>query len=172
MYITSFFTNAGAPEAGLTPKISVEEIEDGTLKVNAANMTAATNITGFYYYDFAAYDGTKHYMIYIDGGAVLANYERYKYGSNDFGDLESLILAVTVGSGAIEWTYTLTTSVGTPIGDADVWVTSDEAGTHILASGRTDQFGVVTFHLDAGTVYVWSQKTGYNFSNPDTEVVS
>jgi hypothetical protein len=77
------------------------------------------------------------------------------------------------GGGAITFTYTLTSSVdAVPIADADVWVTSDLAGTNILASGKTNQNGVVTFYLDAGTVYVWRSKSGWDFTNPDTEVVA
>jgi len=30
----------------------------------------------------------------------------------------------------------------------------------------------VTFYLDTGTVYVWRQKSGWNFTNPDTETVA
>lgn len=79
----------------------------------------------------------------------------------------------TLGVGAITWTYTLTDAdTGLPIADADVWVTSDEAGANVRASGRTNQDGKITFYLDAGTIYVWRQKTGYNFINPDEEVVS
>jgi hypothetical protein len=77
------------------------------------------------------------------------------------------------GSGAITFVYTLTSSVdGTPIADANVWVTQDIAGSTVLASGVTDQNGQVTFYLDAGTVYVWRQKSGWNFDNPDTGVVA
>lgn len=77
------------------------------------------------------------------------------------------------GAGAITFTYTLTSSVDAlPIADADVWVTTDEAGTNVVASGTTNSSGVVTFYLDAGTVYVWRQKDGWNFTNPDTETVS
>lgn len=80
---------------------------------------------------------------------------------------------VTLGVGAITWTYTLTDAdTGLPIADADVWVTSDEAGTNVKASGRTNQDGKITFYLDAGTIYVWRQKSGWNFVNPDEEVVS
>jgi hypothetical protein len=91
---------------------------------------------------------------------------------------QNLVLRVaaspsTLGSGAITFTYTLTNSVdGLPIADADVWVTSDIAGTNVLASGRTNASGVVTLYLDAGTIYVWRQKSGWNFTNPDTEVVA
>jgi len=94
-------------------------------------------------------------------GAYAAGTAGYKFGN----------LAVA-GGGAITYNYTVTTDGSTPIPDVDVWVTSDSAGTQILASGRTNQSGVVTFYLDAGTVYVWCQKSGYNFSNPDVEVVS
>ncbi len=77
------------------------------------------------------------------------------------------------GVGAITFVYTLTSSVdSTPIEDADVWVTSNSDGTGLLASGRTNASGEVTFYLDAGTVYVWRQKKGWNFTNPDTETVS
>ncbi len=77
------------------------------------------------------------------------------------------------GGGAIQWTYTLTSSVdGLPIADADVWVSTDLAGANIIASGRTNASGAVTFYLDAGTVYVWRQKSGFDFVNPDTEVVA
>jgi|GEM_PF-3514225 len=77
------------------------------------------------------------------------------------------------GPGAITWTHTLTESDTTPIADADVWVTSDVGGSNVVASGRTNASGVVTFYLDAGTVYVWAQKAGFNFTDmPDTEVVA
>lgn len=77
------------------------------------------------------------------------------------------------GAGAIPFTYTLTsTTDASPIPDADVWVTSDSEGNTLLASGRTDSNGQITFYLDPGTVYIWSQKPGWNFTNPDVEVVS
>ena len=79
----------------------------------------------------------------------------------------------TLGVGAITWAYTLTSDVAPnpPIADADAWVTTDLAGTNVVASGRTNAAGVVTFFLDAGTVYVWRQKSGWDFDNPDSEVV-
>jgi hypothetical protein len=77
------------------------------------------------------------------------------------------------GAGANEWTYTLTeVGSGDPIPDADVWVSSDSLGASVLASGRTDQNGEITFYLDSGTVYVWRQKSGWNFTNPDTETIA
>jgi len=78
-----------------------------------------------------------------------------------------------LGPGAIVKIYTLTEDDEiTPIADATVWVTTDLAGNNIIARGTTDQYGKVTFWLDAGTVYIWRSKTGFTFTNPDTEVVS
>lgn len=77
----------------------------------------------------------------------------------------------SLGSGATSKTYTLTDDDAQPIPDADIWVTTDEAGSNVIASGKTDQNGQVTFYLDSGTVYIWRQKSGWNFDNPDTEAV-
>lgn len=76
------------------------------------------------------------------------------------------------GAGAISWPHTLTVN-GMPCADAAVWVTTDEAGNNVVASGRTDNFGalVPVPHLDAGTYYFRAKKSGVNFE-VDIEVVS
>ena len=85
----------------------------------------------------------------------------------------SAISGNSPGAGAVEFTYTLTQpDLITPIPDADVWATTDPTGTTVVASGRTDQYGLITFYLDPGTIYIWRQKSGYNFTNPDTETVA
>jgi hypothetical protein len=78
-----------------------------------------------------------------------------------------------LGPGATAVTYTLTNANnGQPIADADIWVTTDAAGTNTVATGTTDSLGQVTFYLDSGvTYYVWRQKDGWNFDNPDVEIV-
>lgn len=78
-----------------------------------------------------------------------------------------------LGAGATAMTYTLTNSgTGLPIADADVWATTDILGANIVASGKTNALGQVTFWLDSGvTYYIWRQKDGFTFVNPDTEVV-
>jgi hypothetical protein len=76
------------------------------------------------------------------------------------------------GSGAITWTYTVTdSSTGLPLDGVEVWITTDIAGLNVIASGVTNSFGIVTFYLDAGTVQVWRKKAGYDFINPDQEVI-
>jgi len=78
-----------------------------------------------------------------------------------------------LGAGAITFTYTLTDAdTGDAITTAKVWVTSDQAGNTVVASGTTDADGKVTFYLDAGTYYFWRSKVGWNFTNPDTETVA
>ena len=85
----------------------------------------------------------------------------------------------TFPAGSIEFTYTLTNSVsGLPIDAADVWVSTDLAGTNVVWRGVTDSFGVARDAnnekpwLDAGTYYFFRQRVGFSFTNPDTEVVS
>lgn len=78
------------------------------------------------------------------------------------------------GSGSVEFVYTVTAAIDlvTPIGQTLVWVTTDSAGNNLVASGYTDDFGDVTLYLDAGTYYFWRKKSGYDFTNPDSEVVT
>jgi hypothetical protein len=86
--------------------------------------------------------------------------------------LSNILAAGGSGSGSITWVYTLLDNGGLPVAGASIWVTSDIDGLNIIASGLTDNFGNVTFYLNAGTVYVWGRKSGFNFTNPDTEEVS
>ena len=87
--------------------------------------------------------------------------------------LPAAIAAVGGGAGGTLKEYTVTDSVsGLPIADVHVWVSTDTAGANVIASGYTDVSGQVTFMLDAATYYIWRMKAGYNFTNPDTEVVA
>ena len=86
---------------------------------------------------------------------------------------------VTFPAGAIEYTYTVTNSVtGLPIEGVEVWFSTDVEGANIVWAGVTDAFGVARDvleakpWLDAGTYYVWRQKTNYAFTNPAVEIVS
>ena len=77
------------------------------------------------------------------------------------------------GIGGTAWTYTLTDSVtGLPLDGADIWITSDLAGANVIAHDNTDSYGVVTFRLNAGTVYIWGRLSGYTFTNPTAASVA
>ena len=64
------------------------------------------------------------------------------------------------------------TSNAEGIPDAKVSVFADENLLSFITTGRTDNFGNVTFYLDPGTYYFVTTKAGYSFTNPDIEVVS
>lgn len=78
-----------------------------------------------------------------------------------------------VGSGRYVYTVHSGSDAGPLIGaGVSVWVTSDSAGTNIVAGSLiTNDLSQVTFFLNPGTYYFWRQKAGWNFTNPDMEVV-
>jgi hypothetical protein len=144
------------------------------------------NTTGFYIKKITCsvangFDEGKSYSIYIEA-TVDGSTGGICYGfmvSNRLAEIEADISGILIktntlgGAGAIAWEYVLTeASTGFPISDADVWITTDIAGTNVIASGKTNIHGVATFYLDAGIIYVWRQKSGYNFDNPDVEDTS
>ena len=60
-----------------------------------------------------------------------------------------------------------------PIAGAEVWITSNSAGTTVVAGTLlTNGSGQSTFMVDAGSYYLWVQATGWNFTNPQAFVVS
>lgn len=67
----------------------------------------------------------------------------------------------TTGAGAVAHTVTVNDGAN-PLDGAEVWVTTDEAGSNVVASGVTDALGRVTLYLDAGEYYLWAQLSGYN----------
>jgi len=85
--------------------------------------------------------------------------------------IEDIDAIPTAGAGATTKEYTVLDGDSNPIDGVEVWITTDIEGEHIIASGVTDALGKVTFYLDDGTYYFWSQKAGYNFTNPDIEEV-
>jgi hypothetical protein len=76
------------------------------------------------------------------------------------------------GAGAITWVVEIDDGTD-PIEAAHVWVSTDEAGSNIVAGSLlTDSFGLVTFFLDAGTYYVHVRKDGFNPLQAEETVVS
>ena len=79
-----------------------------------------------------------------------------------------------ITSNAVELTYTVTDAIsGDPIPDVNVWFTTDGAGNCTTWTGTTDTLGVArdannkATIIDNGTYFVWRQKQGYMFSDPD-----
>lgn len=72
-----------------------------------------------------------------------------------------------IGPGSNLITVTVNDTSDDPLENVDVWVTTDEAGTNVIAGTlKTNASGQVSFMLDAGTYYIWRQLGGYNFTNP------
>lgn len=90
-------------------------------------------------------------------------------------DLDTAVdlLAGAAGPGGIAWEVTVNDSEGDPIGDVGCWVSTDAAGSNVIAGTLyTTEFGIVTFMLNAGTYYLWRNSTSHDFTNPQIMVVS
>ena len=76
------------------------------------------------------------------------------------------------GAGSITYIVTVKSS-GSPVAGVECWVTTDVAGTNVVAGTlTTDDFGIVTFLLEAGTYYLWRDSATHSFPKPTTITVS
>ena len=76
------------------------------------------------------------------------------------------------GTGAVAFTYLLTSqSDNSPIAGVRVTASDDIAGGHVVAEASSNAAGVVIFHLDAGRYYLWREKPGWSFVDPDIQDV-
>lgn len=133
----------------------------------AASAIAASNIGG------SAFNATV-FASTVDAATADAVWNEARSGhttAGTYGKVSEWTSAIA-GSGAT--TTTITVNDGTnSLDGVEVWITSDAGGSNVIAGTlSTDTNGQCTFYLDAGTVYVWQQLAGYNFTNPQTLVVS
>jgi hypothetical protein len=84
--------------------------------------------------------------------------------------LAAVLALPSLGSGTTPLVVTATDGA-TPLDGVEVDVTTTSAHANPVATGVSDAFGKVTFHLDPGTYYVWVQHARYNATNPTTVVV-
>jgi len=156
--------NTGTEVAGLGSGFTLEISKNGGAFVGSAG-TKAEIADGWYTYLSTAgeADTIGPVAVKVTGaGAIQQN-------------LEYVVKQRSVN--ALEFTYTVTDGVN-PIEGVEVWITTDVGGSNMIWTGATDSLGIARDinqekpWLDAGTYYFWSQKTGYSFVNPDTEIVS
>jgi len=77
-----------------------------------------------------------------------------------------------VGPGGVS-TELVMKSAGQPVDNAAVWISTDAAGTDIIAGTLyTNMNGKVSFMLDVGSYYVWASRSGVQFPNPTTLTVT
>lgn len=158
----AFYTQNGTAYAGGT--VTMDLYGSGTIQSSGG--TAVSMGGGLYKYTY-------------NGGAIDP-IAIFKNNDSNCDTMQQAALSVTsltvatsqLGAGSVHWTYTLNDNLGNPIQGAEIWVTTDLAGTNIICSGVTDNYGQISFWIDAGSVYVWGEKAGYNFTNPTLQVVS
>lgn len=118
----------------------------------------------------------------VPDGTVLSNIMSAGGDTSDFvPSTDSLESIGTPIAGALEITYTVKEDdedTGDPIDGVEVWITTDIGGSNVIWSGTTNASGVLLESggskpwLDAGTYYFWRKKSGFIFTNPDTETFS
>jgi hypothetical protein len=164
--------DVGDAVAGLGNTFTVQISKDGGAFAGSAG-TKAEIAGGWYTYEFTAgeLDTVGPLAIQVTHAAIRALRIEYTVVSATTAAIEK---------GDIEYTYTLTNdATGLPIPDADIWVSTNLAGTNIIWRGTTDAFGVardITNQkpwLNAGTYYFWRGKVSFTFDPKyDIEVVS
>lgn len=79
-----------------------------------------------------------------------------------------------LGSLAVALVYTETNSIsGAALAGVQVWVTTDSAGSNVIASGITNASGQITFYLsNYQTYYFWRVSSLYSFTNPNIITVT
>ena len=110
----------------------------------------------------------------VDGNvdSIKAKTDQLQFSVANQVDANALTGGTPVGSGAVSHQITVNAD-GVPQDGVEVWASTDEQGTNVSAGVLvTDAFGNATFLLDAGTYYLWAQKSGYNFPNPTQFTVS
>ena len=158
-----------APETGDAANITAFISKNGAAGVATSNTNpaAATNMDGLYWFSLSQ-EETNTGLIAI-----------YAVSATDNILIDPVVIypstATLLGAGAISFTYTIREDdedTGDPIEGVNIWVTTDEAGSNIIARGDSDSSGQVTFFLDAGNNYFWRAKASFTFDNPDLEIVS
>lgn len=107
----------------------------------------------------------------LSAAGVQAIWDALTSALTTVGSIGKLLVTniATLGTGDTAFIYTLTYN-SAPIANANIYITSDVNGLTKVAEGVTNNNGVFTAFLDAGTYYVWRQKVGWSFANPDVEV--
>jgi len=91
--IVTFFTDNGLPKTGLSPTLRIRNLSTGAI-INTVAMDEKGD--GFYTYDFTTYDPEIDYGFRADGGAVLSDYDRYTFTTNDTGIIQSSIADIDI----------------------------------------------------------------------------
>lgn len=79
-WVKAPFTDGGVPKSSLTPSLDAYDMSDDSKALDSVTMSEISS-SGVYKYNVTSLDFSKAYNFIADGGASLANAERYKDGS-------------------------------------------------------------------------------------------
>ena len=151
IYAYFYDTDGSAKNPDTSFNIEIKSA-DGTSVVSSTAMTNES--TGVYYYDWN--------ITAVSQGYYIAQFEAVDSGVTYKGSEDIYILteALTSGEGSKPATIHLTEdNSGEPLSGVLVWLTDDPAGLNEITERKpTNSFGFVTFYVDSGTYYVWTDK--------------
>jgi len=156
-------------DADAVPSYLVYEDDSDVELAISGNMAKHDTKTGFYLKKIACttangFEINKTYTIHITADVA-----------GDTGGITFAfrVASAAVGSGPVEWTYTATDSTtALPIANATVYAGTSTLLANVTYQATTNDFGIATFYLTAGTWYFWPIKSGINFGTlPDSEAV-
>lgn len=168
-------TASQADVSGLATAASIAALNDfdpATEQVVASNMRGTDNANTIAPVDVSAdVTAVKAVVDKLDTAMQLDG-AVYQFTTNALERAPASGSGGVVGPGAISHTVTVN-SGGNPVDGAEVWVSTDSSGNNVVAGTlTTDAFGKATFMLDAGSYYLWAQRSGVNFTNPTAFTVS
>lgn len=158
-------------EAGISPRVELLNSSGNPLPFSdGASAKLATALGGSNYYLYASqWPGGSDlpFVIKVSNhstGSLLGIAAFNVYDVPNFG---------AAGPGGTQVTITVEDQSNNPIQGVETWVSTDNAGTNVIAGTLiTNNFGVVTFFLDPGTYYLWRQKPLFSFINPEIITVT
>lgn len=142
MWIMAHFTHSDVPVTGLSPLVTIVNIDTGATVIGNAGMIDKAG--GFYGYDFVGYDVTKNYTFTCDS-VTLSGTERYNFAtSGEYGtildDIHDTVDIVDVRTLLLRKIQTNKLELND--GDTGNWILYDDNNwTPLLTFNVTDKNG-------------------------------
>jgi len=129
MWILAYFTHDGEPALGLSPVVTIRDVETGNIVISGASM--AEKGDGFYGYYFTSFNFEQNYAVICDS-ITLSGVERYTYAAS--GEYNSVLNDIESTVGIVDLRTDLLRKIQTNRlelfdGDIDNWILYDDDGT-------------------------------------------
>jgi len=129
MWILAYFTQDGEPALGLSPVVTIRDVETGNIVISGAGMVEKGD--GFYGYYFSSFNPEQDYAIICDS-VTLSGVERYTYAAS--GEYHDVLNEIESTVGIVDLRTDLLRKVQTNRlelfdGDTDNWILYDDDGT-------------------------------------------